>query len=48
MPAMVRPVGKSKKLAYSILGKPANMEPRTEREKEIDRRSITTMGIRKT
>lgn len=37
MPVMPRPKGKSQKIAYDILGKPANMrhKKRTKREQEI-------------
>lgn len=38
MPAMPRPAGKGKKIAYAILGKPANMISEKGRKSEIDRR----------
>ena len=38
MPAMPRPSGKGKKIAYAILGKPSNMVSDKGRKSEIDRR----------
>jgi hypothetical protein len=40
MPGMIRPHGRAKKIAYSILGEPANMKKRSPAEKEIDRKLI--------
>jgi len=40
MPVMLRPNGKAKKIAYAILGKPANMNKRTPKERELDRRLL--------
>jgi hypothetical protein len=37
---MLRPNGKAKKIAYAILGKPANMNKRTPKERELDRRLL--------
>lgn len=37
MPAMPRPKGKARKIAYNILGKPSAMhDKKTERDREID------------
>lgn len=39
MPGMVRPKGKGKKIAFEVLGVPANMqEHKTPREKKVDER----------
>ncbi len=35
MPAMPRINKKATKIAYSIIGKPANMQKRTEKEKKV-------------
>ena len=40
MPTMIRQIGKTKKLAYAILGKPANMYKRTKKEQYIARRLL--------
>ena len=40
MAIMIRPNGKAKKIAYSILGKPANFDKKSQRDKEIDRRLL--------
>ncbi len=40
MPAMLRPEGKAKRIAYAILGKPANMQKRTKKERFVDRRLL--------
>jgi len=39
MPAMPRPHGKGRKIAWSILGKPANLQPQpvSKKEKKIRR-----------
>lgn len=45
MPTMVRPKGKAKRIAYAILGTPANMdEKKTEKEKKQDQR-VTFIDI---
>lgn len=38
MPAMMRPAGKPRKIAYQILGKPANTVKKSERQAYIDRK----------
>jgi len=40
MSVMIRPKGKAKKIAYSILGKPANMDKKSKKDQEIDRRLL--------
>ena len=41
MPAMTRPSGKAQKIAWSILGKPANLEVKlTPKKKRLRRRFI--------
>jgi hypothetical protein len=40
MAAMIRPAGKAKKIAYAILGKPANFDKKSKRDQEIDRRLL--------
>jgi hypothetical protein len=41
MATMIRPAGKAKKIAYSILGVPgAIQEKKTAKQKEIDRRLL--------
>lgn len=37
---MIRPKGKAKKIAYAILGKPANMDKKSQRDKDVDRRLL--------
>lgn len=38
MPSMIRPRGKAKKIAYKILGRPANMTSKeTPKQKKVDR-----------
>lgn len=37
MPAMVRPHGKGTKVAFAILGKPANLQKRPKKKKQVDR-----------
>ena len=34
---MPRPDGKAKKIAYAILGKPANQKKKSKKQKEIDK-----------
>lgn len=36
MPIMPRMPGKAKKIAWAILGKPANMHPSSKRQREIN------------
>ncbi len=36
MPTMIRPKGEATKIAYSILGKPANMENKSIFNKNVD------------
>lgn len=33
MPGMIRPKGKAKKIAFKILGKPANMQEKPDKKK---------------
>lgn len=41
MPVMLRPPGKAKKIAYKILGVPANIQSKRDKEqKRINRRLI--------
>jgi hypothetical protein len=40
MAVMIRPKGKAKKIAYDLLGKPANMDKKSKRDQEIDRRLL--------
>ena len=42
MPAMPRPNGQAKKIAYAIIGKPANMQKvrTSEKKKEINQRLV--------
>ncbi len=40
MCVMIRPKGKAKKIAYAILGKPANMDKKSQRDKDVDRRLL--------
>jgi hypothetical protein len=41
MPSMIRIPGKPKKIAYAILGRPANMnEKRTPQESKVNKRLI--------
>lgn len=37
MPQAPRPEGKAKKIAYAILGKPANLQKKSKKEKQIDK-----------
>jgi hypothetical protein len=36
MPAMVRAAGKAKKIAYGILGVPANLQKKSKKKKKTD------------
>lgn len=40
MPAMPRISGKAKKIAYNILGVPANMQKVSPKQKKIDKRLL--------
>jgi hypothetical protein len=41
MPAMVRPSGKAKKIAYAILGVPANMrDKKTSKQEQEDKELV--------
>lgn len=37
MPAMVRPSGKGTKVAFSILGKPANIQKQPKKKKRVNK-----------
>ncbi len=40
MACMIRPKGKAKKIAYDILRKPANLDKKSKRDQEVDRRLL--------
>jgi hypothetical protein len=40
MAIMIRPAGKATKICYKILGKPANFDKKSQRDKDIDRRLL--------
>jgi hypothetical protein len=47
MPMMVRPPGKGKKVAFSILGTPPNYtDNKTEKQKKIDERIASEESMR--
>lgn len=46
MAATPRPKGKPTKIAYAILGKPATMDKKDEKEKKIDKRLIFEETVR--
>jgi len=48
MPATPRPKGKPTKIAWGILGKPGNMEKKSEKDRKIDKQLIfqETMRVR--
>ncbi len=46
MPAMPRLSGRAKKIAYRILGVPANMAPRSTAQKRINRRLVFEETVR--
>ena len=46
MPVMLRPKGKAKKVAYSILGIPDNMRyKKTQKQIERDQKLTASMGV---
>jgi len=40
MPAMPRPDDKPKKIAYAILGKPANLKKKSKKQRDLNKRLI--------
>jgi hypothetical protein len=47
MPVMIRPEGKPKKIAYAILGTPANMAvKKTAKEKQVDKALLFQETVR--
>lgn len=37
---MIRPKGKAKKIAYALLGKPANLDKKSKKDQDINRRLL--------